>query len=417
MTYQTQLEGRNIKFIIGTLRNVRGGKIGFDYSKKSKPQLIDVLIDDIWNDTPKENILRRCLGLPPVEQDKPPEATPPKEVKEGLMDLPVEAYQQAEAQGDPIGFDDTPEAEGEGDQEQEAEAEAPQDQPPPSLETMVREIAKDEIQKAGPREDNGPDIIIQQPDQKPDKKIKVKGQHPVFETVLKLAHIRENIMLVGPAGCGKTHLAQEIAKALDMPFSLLSCTAGTHESQIQGYLLPMGENGRFEFYLADFGKRFSTGGLMLIDEKDAVDENTGMLFNVPLGNGEMHIPQAIGQPPLTRHKDFVCIATANTLGDGADMEYTGRNALDRATKDRYVFIPMDYDTKLEKSLVDKDVFDWGLGIRKSIRKNGIQQVMSTRMMTKAQNWKQGGFDAAEWDRLYFGAWTADQKEQINQGGK
>lgn len=411
MTYQTQLESRNIKFIISALRDVRGGKIGFDYSKKSKPQLITILMDDVWNNTPKENILRRCLGMPPLEQDKPPEATPPPNPEAKGKDKEQAEWEQrmliagnpsgeGEAKGDPIGFDETPD---------QGEAEAPQDQPPPSLETIVREIAKDEVQKA---EDTGPDIIIQQPDSKPDKKIKVKGQHPVFETVLRLAHIRENIMLVGPAGCGKTHLARLIAEALDMPFSLLSCTAGTHESQIQGYLLPMGENGRFEFYLADFGKRFSTGGLMLIDEKDAVDENTGMLFNVPLGNGEMHIPQAINQPPLIRHPDFVCIATANTLGDGADMEYTGRTALDRATKDRYVFIPMDYDTKLEKTLVDKDIFDWGINIRKSIRKHGIQQVMSTRMMCKAQNWKRGGFDAAEWDRLYFGSWTADQKEQI-----
>ena len=82
--------------------------------------------------------------------------------------------------------------------------------------------------------------------------------HPQFDKVVKLASAGVNVMLVGPAGCGKTHLAHQVAKALGKTFGSISGSAGVSEAHLTGRLLPTGENGRFEYTESPFSGSTAT---------------------------------------------------------------------------------------------------------------------------------------------------------------
>lgn len=158
-----------------------------------------------------------------------------------------------------------------------------------------------------------------------------------------------NLLLVGPAGTGKTTLAEDLAKALDLPFGSVSCTAGLSESVFTGRILPTA-SGEWTYRSTEFVKLFTNGGVFLADEWDAADPNLLTLVNSALANGRMS--NAVSGETMTRHKDFVFVAAGNTWGYGADRTYVGRNPIDGATMDRTTGAKfhVDYSVVIEDSI-------------------------------------------------------------------
>lgn len=281
----------------------------------------------------------------------------------------------------------------------------------PSIDAeQVREIVKAEMKSIVVPEKT---IVI---DATTNERKEINGvTHEAFEKVLKLSQIRANILLVGAAGCGKTKLAEQIAEALTLPFGFLSCSAGMSESQLIGWLLPIEEGGRFAYMASRFVELYEQGGVFLLDEIDAADENLLLVLNAAFANGYLAIPQRAGNPIAKRHKDFVLIAAANTFGHGGNMVYAGRNKLDGATLDRFrsAIVPMTYDAKLEKALIDAEVLSWGLKIREQIEKLSLRRIMSTRVMLDFTKQKQMlGFKLGDFAQSYFADWTTDEKSKV-----
>jgi len=54
------------------------------------------------------------------------------------------------------------------------------------------------------------------------KRINQRSQHDTGDVELQ----KSNILLIGPTGCGKTLLAQTLARILDVPFCITDATAG-----------------------------------------------------------------------------------------------------------------------------------------------------------------------------------------------
>jgi MoxR-like ATPase len=203
-----------------------------------------------------------------------------------------------------------------------------------------------------------------------------------FEQILQFAAQRLNVMLVGPAGCGKTHLAKKVAESFGLPFSSISITMGMSKSDLLGYLLPVGDGGKFEYVPSEFVIRYEQGGVFLLDEMDNADPNTLGIINQAIANGEFYLPQRLGNHLVKRHKDFICVAATNTFGTGADMMYVGRSQLDAATLDRFKAstVLMDYSDIVEKKLIDKELLRWAKKVRKNISKNQMQVILSTRVL-------------------------------------
>jgi len=244
----------------------------------------------------------------------------------------------------------------------------------------------------------------------------VKGVLPKeFPRMVQLGAARKNIMLVGPAGCGKTYLAAKLAEALKLDFADQSCSAGLSESAFTGWLLPVGKSGQFEYVESPFIKMYENGGVFLFDEMDAADANLLTFLNKALANDSFYLPQRYKNPLVKRHPDFVAIGAANTYGHGADAMYVGRNQLDAATLDRFRvgMITMDYSKEVEESIGNPKLLEWAWKVREAIRVKSLRRVMSTRTikdladMTEQADWKQG-----DWQQAYFTDWSAEEMALI-----
>jgi energy-coupling factor transporter ATP-binding protein EcfA2 len=236
-----------------------------------------------------------------------------------------------------------------------------------------------------------------------------------FERVLRLAANRKNILLVGPTGSGKTHLAETVAKVLKLPFAFVSCSAGMSEGHLNGRLIPIGKQGTFEYIISEFVKAYENGGVFLLDEIDAADSNTLLVINSAIANGFMSVPNRHKKPIAKRHKDFVIIAAANTFGRGSDRMYVGRNQLDEASLDRFRYgqVEVNYDENVEASLCpDFELRSKLTTIRERVMAHKMRRVVSTRFMKDAYEMSLAG-DTWEdcFNALTFG-WSTDEIAKV-----
>jgi cobaltochelatase CobS len=256
--------------------------------------------------------------------------------------------------------------------------------------------------------------------------VSVAGREPVtldertnvcFAEVIELVAAGEHLFLPGPAGCGKTHLAEQVARALGLTFSTISCSAGMSEAQLLGRMVPRGAGGAFEFVTTPFLEAYEKGGLFLFDEIDAADPNVLLVINSALANGHLSVPSRPEAPVATRHPDFRCMAAANTFGRGADRQYVGRSQLDESTLDRFRLgtVPMDYDRDLELALwqahagaAHDKLLTRLWAYRDAILANRLERCLSTRFLIGAARAITRGRDLGYIESKLFAGWRADE---------
>lgn len=283
-------------------------------------------------------------------------------------------------------------------------------------ENRVRSIVQESIAGIAPRV-----IEIRQPDRDP---VHLDGiVPPQFEMCLDYLTrpgangYKANVMLVGPAGCGKTYLMTLLAKALGVDCSIIGGSAGATEGQVVGWTLP-GEGGAFDYVPSQFASYYERGDALLgLDEIDGFDSNMLMVANMPLANGSMFVPIRRKNPEMIRGENVFFVATANTYGTGANPIYAGRNQLDGATLDRFIMVTVDYDKVLEESIAAAGGLSaaemagiWEL--RDRAREAQVRRVVGTRAFQKATVCKARGESWREIrDRLLEG-WTKDEKAKV-----
>jgi MoxR-like ATPase len=168
-------------------------------------------------------------------------------------------------------------------------------------------------------------------------------QHNMFAKVLSTISNGNHLYLVGPAGTGKSTIAENASQALGLGFSSKSCSSQSTEASLLGYMSASGS-----YVGTSFRTAYETGQVFLLDEVDNGNPNILTVLNSALSNSFMSFPDGM----VTRHKNFVLVATANTFGNGATAEYVGRNALDKAFLDRFVSLTIDYDADIEQAMLD-----------------------------------------------------------------
>lgn len=149
-----------------------------------------------------------------------------------------------------------------------------------------------------------------------------------------------NIMLVGPAGSGKTTAAANVAKALNVAFDFTGAVSS--EYKLSGFVDAQGR-----IVSTSFRRAYEGGGVFLFDEIDGSSAAALLAFNAAVANDFADFPDG----KVMRHPDFRVVAAANTFGRGADRQYVGRSQLDAASLDRFAVLTWDYDSAVEAAMV------------------------------------------------------------------
>lgn len=242
-------------------------------------------------------------------------------------------------------------------------------------------------------------------------------QHFVFPKVLGAVSQGVNLWLVGPAGTGKSTIGEQVAEALSLPFSAVNCTSTMTETALKGY-----NDANGNYVATEFRRIFEGGGVFVFDEVDNANPNVLGALNSALANGFM----AFADRRVQKHPDFVAIATGNTFGSGATMEYVGRNPIDGATIDRFAQLVVPIDTKVEDAMLESVGLDaptatkWVTAVRQArqnAEKFGLKVIVSPRAtLNGARLIRSGAFTMTEvFDATVIKGAKPDQADKIRQG--
>lgn len=214
----------------------------------------------------------------------------------------------------------------------------------------------------------------------------ITGAHPLLESVLThripaLSAGGRPVMLIGPAGSGKTHLVKQVAKALDLPYFYRTIHPTMTETALVGYNTANGNYVRTPLRDA-----IEFGGVYLFNEVDAGNPAVLVAMNeiIAANPGEMiSFPDGM----VEKHANFIPFADANTFGKGADRVYVGRNPLDGAFLNRWSVVHMDYDQAVEQAICEAtgadsrtvgEVVRYVRDLRSSIARERMPVVLSMR---------------------------------------
>lgn len=149
----------------------------------------------------------------------------------------------------------------------------------------------------------------------------------------------KNIMMTGPAGCGKTMAAKSLVNALDRPefYFNLGATQDPRSTLI-GNTHFSKDDGTY-FTESEFVRAIQTeNAVILLDELSRAHPEAWNILMTVLDQGQryLRLDEADGSPTIKVAKGVCFIATAN-IGN----EYTSTRVIDRAMLDRFTIIEME----------------------------------------------------------------------------
>lgn len=228
-----------------------------------------------------------------------------------------------------------------------------------------------------------------------------------WKYLMRSAVRAKNIMMTGPAGCGKTMAAKALVKSLNRPDFYFNLGAtGDPRASLIGNTHFDKEKGTF-FSESAFVKAIKTpNAVILLDELTRAHPDAWNILMTVLDQNQryLRLDEQENSPIVNVASGVTFIATAN-IGN----EYTATRVLDRALLDRFVIIEMDVLTDVQEFDLLKYMFpevsaDQLNSVaqiahhtrQQSISENGkITNMISTRASVEVASLLYDGFDLME----------------------
>lgn len=196
----------------------------------------------------------------------------------------------------------------------------------------------------------------------------IEGQHFNFARMVKWLELGQNVLLIGPAGTGKTTAAIKFAELKGLEFYAQPLTMDAFG--VFGYTSPDGR-----IIDTEFSRAWKHGGVFLWDEMSMSSADALGALNAALANKLAPLPGVGTIPP---HPSFYMIG-ADNADTGASLKFAARTLLDGASLDRFVRIEWPIDPEVESSMAH-GFSDWLAAvraIREFIESREIQHVGAT----------------------------------------
>jgi len=177
----------------------------------------------------------------------------------------------------------------------------------------------------------------------------IQNAHKIKPATLEMSDVKwkylvrsavrgKNIMMVGPAGCGKTQAAKDLPKATNRPFFYFNLGA-TQDPRATLIGNTHFKDGQTTFDESAFVKAIQTeNAVVLLDELSRAHPEAWNILMTVLDEGQryLRLDEDINAPTIHVAQGVSFIATAN-IG----TEYTSTRVLDRALMDRFEIIEVD----------------------------------------------------------------------------
>lgn len=216
------------------------------------------------------------------------------------------------------------------------------------------------------------------------EKLKGEIRHEKYDMIKTCLECGIPVYLAGPAGSGKNHTVEQIARELGWNFYFSNSVQ--QEYKLTGFIDAGGDYHETEFYKACTDDEEC---IFFLDEIDASIPDVLVLLNAAIANGYFEFPN--GRVDFDK---VHFVAAGNTVGNGADDMYTGRMVIDQATLDRFSIIEFDYCELIEKKIThnNKDLIKFIRELRMVAKNKGIRATFSYRCMIMTTKLEKAGME-------------------------
>jgi len=249
-----------------------------------------------------------------------------------------------------------------------------------------------------------------------------------FDDLATLVDEGQSVVLIGPAGCGKSEAVERVFKARGQKLMIVPCTPRLNANDLEGVTDLVVKDGHqvTAFTAAAPAIASEEGDGLLLDEADALNPAAAFALYRLMDGKPMHIVRRGYDTHVPLHDDFRVVGTQNTEGRGDDKGlYQARAYQDEAFLDRWnAAIRVDYPPKDQEVLIlrkrtgisgskAQKIVDSAAALRSALTQEEIMFTMSIRRSERvAANIARGRTPEQAWKFAALNRVTVDDLEKI-----